>query len=119
MARGSPSPQRAQLTLFLQNVGLDCDHSSGGPVQAFTIRQLKSNPSTVIRAAEAYAMALFQSGSISTAAAARIAGLPLPHFLELLTSLGIPLSSSDPADTGSDLEAARRWLGLNAPAVRA
>ena len=87
-------------------------------MQAFTIRQLKSNPSTVIRAAEAYAMALFQSGSISTAAA-RIAGLPLPHFLELLSSLGIPLSSTDPADTSSDLEAARRWLGLNAPAVRA
>ena len=65
------------------------------------------------------AMALFQSGSISTAAAARMAGLPLPHFLELLSSLGIPLSSSDPAEIGSDLEAARRWLGLNATAVRA
>ncbi|WP_353617900.1 UPF0175 family protein [Synechococcus sp. CCY 0621] len=80
-------------------------------------RQLKSNPSTVIRAAEADAMALVQSGSISTAAATRIAGLPLPHFLELLSSLRIPLSSSDPADTGSDLEAARRWLGLNATAI--
>jgi hypothetical protein len=29
----------------------------GNPVQAFTIRQLKSNPSTVIRVAEADAMA--------------------------------------------------------------
>ena len=65
------------------------------------------------------ALTLIQSGSISTAAAARIAGLPLPHFLELLSSLRIPLSSSDPAEIGSDLEAARRWLGLNATAVRA
>ncbi|MCP9931477.1 UPF0175 family protein [Cyanobium sp. AMD-g] len=80
-------------------------------MQAFTIRQLKSNPSTVIRAVEADAMALVQSGSISTATAAPIAGLPLPHVLELLSSLRIPLSSSDPADTSSDLEAARRWGG--------
>lgn len=119
-------------------MGLACDHSAGEPLQAFTIRQLKSNPFTVIRAAEADAMALvtnrdqptalvvaldrlgvadtaavrsglaltlIQSGSISTAAAARIAGLPLPHFLELLSSLRLPLSSSDPADTCSDLEA--------------
>jgi predicted HTH domain antitoxin len=116
-------------------------------MQAFTIRQLKNNPSTVIRAAEADAMAvvtnrdqptalvvaldrlgvadtaavrsglaltLIQSGSVSTAAAARIAGLELPRFLELLSSLKIPLTSSDPADTRSDLEAARRWLGLDA-----
>lgn len=115
-------------------------------MQAFTIRQLKSNPSTVIRAAEADAMAvvtnrdqptalvvafdrlgvadtaavrsglaltLIQSGSVSTAAAARIAGLELPCFLELLSSLKIPLTSSDPADTRSDLDAARRWLGLD------
>jgi predicted HTH domain antitoxin len=54
------------------------------------------------------AMALFQSGSISTAAAARMAGLPLPHFLELLSSLRIPISSSDPADTSSDLEALKK-----------
>ena len=53
-------------------------------------------------------MALFQSGSISTAAAARMAGLPLPHFLELLSSLRIPISSSDPADTSSDLEALKK-----------
>jgi predicted HTH domain antitoxin len=138
--------------MFLRQVGLKCAHTAGEPLQAFTIRQLKSNPSTVIRAAEADAMALvtnrdqptalvvaldrlgvadtaavrsglaltlIQSGSISTAAAARIAGLPLPHFLELLSSLRIPLSSSDPAEIGSDLEAARRWLGLNATAVRA
>jgi predicted HTH domain antitoxin len=54
------------------------------------------------------ARTLFQSGSISTSAAARIAGLPLPHFLELLSSLRIPISSSDPADTCSDLEALKK-----------
>ncbi|MCP9915193.1 UPF0175 family protein [Cyanobium sp. ATX 6F1] len=57
-------------------------------------------------------LTLIQSGSISTAAAARLADLPLPRFLELLSNLKLPLCSSDPADTRSDLEAARRGLGL-------
>ena len=96
-------------------------------MQAFSVRQLKSNPSTVLRAAEADAMALvtshqqptalvvaldrlglpdtatvrsglalslFRSGSISVGSAAQIAGLPLPRFLEILSSLKIPVGGN-------------------------
>lgn len=112
-------------------------------MQAFTIRQLKSNPSTVLRAAEADAMALvtshqqpaalvvaldrlglpntaaersglalslFRAGSISVASAAQVAGLPLPRFLEILSSLKIPVVEGDAVDLQEDLANARRWL---------
>jgi predicted HTH domain antitoxin len=112
-------------------------------MQAFSIRQLKSNPSTVLRAAEADAMALvtshqrpaalvvaldrlglpntaavrsglalslFRAGSISVASAAQVAGLPLPRFLEILSSLKIPVVEGDAADLQEDLANARRWL---------
>jgi antitoxin (DNA-binding transcriptional repressor) of toxin-antitoxin stability system len=112
-------------------------------MQAFSIRQLKSNPSTVLRAAEADAMALvtshqqptalvvaldrlgvpgtvavrsglalslFRAGSISVASAAQVAGLPLPRFLEILSSLQIPVVEGDAAELQEDLANARLWL---------
>ena len=118
-----------------------------GTMQAFSVRQLKSNPSTVLRAAEADAMALvtshqqptalvvaldrlglpdtatvrsglalslFRSGSISVGSAAQIAGLPLPRFLEILSSLKIPLVKGTSAELEDELAQARRWLGQDA-----
>ena len=116
-------------------------------MQAFSVRQLKSNPSTVLRAAEADAMALvtshqqptalvvaldrlglpdtatvrsglalslFRSGSISVGSAAQIAGLPLPRFLEILSSLKIPVVEGTAAELEDELAQARRWLGQDA-----
>lgn len=113
-------------------------------MQTFSVRQLKSNPSTVLRAAEADAMALvtshqeptalvvaldrlglpdtaavrsglalslFQARSLSVGAAARIAGLPLPRFLEILASLKIPVAEASAAELDEELMQARRWLG--------
>ena len=113
-------------------------------MQAFSVRQLKSNPSTVLRAAEADAMAvvtshqeptalvvaldrlglpdtaavrsglalsLFQAGSLSVGSAARIAGMSLPRFLELLASLRIPVADASDADLDDELAQARRWFG--------
>lgn len=112
-------------------------------MQAFSVRQLKSNPSLVLRAAEADAMALvtshqqpaalvvaldrlglpdtaavrsglalslFQAGSLSLASAAQVAGLPLPRFLEILSSLKIPVAEGSAAELQNDLAMARRWL---------
>jgi predicted HTH domain antitoxin len=36
---------------------------------------------------QAFSVPLFQAGSLSVGSAARIAGLPLPRFLEILASL--------------------------------
>ncbi|MEB3208254.1 MAG: UPF0175 family protein [Synechococcus sp.] len=116
-------------------------------MQAFSVRQLKSNPSSVLRAAEADAMALvtshqqptalvvaldrlglpdtaavrsglalslFRSGSISVGSAAQIAGLPLPRFLEILSSLKIPVVEGTAAELEDELAQARRWLGQDA-----
>lgn len=112
-------------------------------MQAFSVRQLKNNPSSVLRAAEEDAMALvtshqqpaalvvaldriglpdpaavrsglalslFRTGSLSVASAARLAGLPLPRFLEILASLQIPVAEGSDAELQSDLAMARRWL---------
>ena len=116
-------------------------------MQAFSVRQLKSNPSTVLKAAKADAMALvtshqqptalvvaldrlglpdtaavrsglalslFRSGSISVGSAALIAALPLPRFLEILSSLKIPVVEAEHGELDADLAAARRWLGAHA-----
>jgi predicted HTH domain antitoxin len=113
-------------------------------MQAFSVRQLKSNPASVLRAAEADAMALvtshqqpaalvvaldhlglpdtaavrsglalslFQAGSLSVGSAARVAGLPLPRFLEILSSLKIPVAQGSAAELEDELTQARRWLG--------
>lgn len=110
-------------------------------MQAFSVRQLKSNPSAVLRAVQGDAMALvtshqhptalvvdldrlglpdqaavrsalslFRSGSLSVAAAAQVAGITLPRFLELLASLQIPVAGGDVAELQNDLAVARRWL---------
>ena len=116
-------------------------------MQAFSVRQLKSNPSTVLRAAEADAMALvtshqqptalvvaldrlglpdtaavrsglalslFRTGSISVGSAAQIAGLPLPRFLEILSSLKIPVVEGTAAELEDELAQARSWLAQDA-----
>ena len=62
------------------------------------------------------ALSLFRAGSISVASAAQVAGLPLPRFLEILSSLKIPVVEGDAADLQEDLANARRWL--NSPPER-
>jgi len=59
------------------------------------------------------ALYLFRAGSISVASAAQVAGLPLPRFLEILSSLKIPVVEGDAADLQNDLANARRWLNAN------
>ncbi len=113
-------------------------------MQAFSVRQLKSNPSSVLRAAAADAMALvtshqqptalvvaldrlglpdtaavrsglaislFRGGSLSVGSAAQVAGLPLPRFLEILSSLKIPVASGNAIELQDDLAVARHWHG--------
>lgn len=45
--------------------------------------------------------------------AAQVAGLPLPRFLEILSSLKIPVVEGDAAYLEDDLADARRWLNAN------
>ena len=45
------------------------------------------------------------------AAAARIADLPLARFLEILSSLKIPVATADAGELAIELSLARRWLG--------
>jgi predicted HTH domain antitoxin len=59
------------------------------------------------------ALSLFRAGSISLASAAQVAGLPLPRFLQILSSLKIPVVEGDAADLLEDLAYARRWLNLS------
>ena len=47
------------------------------------------------------------------ASAARVAGLALPRFLEILSSLKIPVVEGDAADLQDGLANARRWLNLS------
>jgi predicted HTH domain antitoxin len=60
------------------------------------------------------ALSLFRSGSISVGSAAQIAGLPLPRFLEILSSLKIPVVEAEQRELDADLAAARRWFGEHA-----
>ncbi len=53
------------------------------------------------------ALSLFRSGSISVASAALVAGLPLPRFLEILSSLKIPVVEGGSAELQEDLANAR------------
>jgi predicted HTH domain antitoxin len=138
MVRGPAGPAAARFTRVIMVT------PRRNTVQAFSVRQLKSNPSTVLRAAEADAMALvtnhqqpaalvvaldrlglpdtaavrsglalslFQSGSLSVSSAAQVAGLPLPRFLEILSSLKIPVVQGSDAELQDELTQARRWLG--------
>ena len=54
------------------------------------------------------ALSLFQAGSLSVGSAARIAGMPLPRFLEILASLRIPVPDASDADLDDELAQARR-----------
>ena len=56
------------------------------------------------------ALSLFRAGSISVASAAQVAGLPLPRFLEILSSLKIPVVEGESAELQEDLANARLWL---------
>ncbi|MBM5785559.1 MAG: hypothetical protein FJ076_12220, partial [Cyanobacteria bacterium K_DeepCast_35m_m1_288] len=53
------------------------------------------------------ALSLFQAGSLSVGSAARIAGMPLPRFLEILASLRIPVADASDADLDDELAQAR------------
>jgi predicted HTH domain antitoxin len=53
------------------------------------------------------ALSLFQAGSLSVGSAARIAGIPLPRFLEILASLRIPVADASHADLDDELAQAR------------
>ncbi len=63
------------------------------------------------------ALSLFRTGSISAGSAAQVAGLPLPHFLEILSYLKIPVVEGDAADRQEDLANARRWLRVGSPSA--
>lgn len=63
---------------------------------------------------QAFSVPLFQAGSLSVGSAARIAGLPLPRFLEILASLRIPVADTSAAEMNDELAQARRWLGQDA-----
>jgi hypothetical protein len=43
--------------------------------------------------------------------AAQVAGLPLPRFLEILSSLKIPVVQGSAEELQDELALARRWLG--------
>jgi predicted HTH domain antitoxin len=60
-------------------------------VQAFSVRQLKSNPSTVLRAAEADAMALVTSHQQPTALVVALDRLGLPDTAAVRSGLGLSL----------------------------
>lgn len=63
----------------------------------------------------ALAVVLVKGGSVSVGFAARMSGMPLPAFLELISSMGIPLTGNGPEETKSDLEIGRSWLGKSRP----
>lgn len=76
-------------------------------MQTVNIRQLKTNPSTVL------AVTLFRSAAVSAGFAARMAGKPLADMLTLLSSQGIPLTGNDKAvadEPRAEMRAARDWL---------
>ena len=60
-------------------------------VQAFSVRQLKSNPSTVLRAAEADAMALVTSHQQPTALVVALDRLGLPDTAAVRSGLALSL----------------------------
>jgi len=51
---------------------------------------------------------------LSVGAAAKIAGLPLTPFLEILASLRIPVTDATTVELDDDLAQARRWLAQEA-----
>jgi predicted HTH domain antitoxin len=62
------------------------------------------------------ALSLFRAGSFSVASAAQVEGLPLRRFLEILSSLKIPVVECGSAELQEDLANARS--GSTAPPER-
>lgn len=59
----------------------------------------------------ALAVSLFRDGAVSASLAARMAGMPMPEMLTLLSSLGIPLNGDQTADNvREEMRRARDWL---------
>ena len=63
-----------------------------------------------VRSGLALALSLFRRGLISVANAAQVVGLPLPRFLEILSSLKIHVVEGGSAELQEDLANARLWL---------
>jgi predicted HTH domain antitoxin len=59
------------------------------------------------------ALSLFRAGFISVASAAQVAGMPLPRFLGILSSLKIPVVEGGSAELKEDLANARRWFNAH------
>ena len=61
----------------------------------------------------ALAISLFRNSAVSAGFAARMAGLPLPDMLTLLSSQGIPLTGNDKAaaqEASAEMQSALDWL---------
>lgn len=59
------------------------------------------------------AVTLFKNAAISAGSAVRMSSKSsksLPEMLTLLSNLGIPLTTSDPAEAADDMALAREWL---------
>ena len=63
----------------------------------------------------ALAVSLFKGGEVSAGFAARMSGKPLPEFLALLTSMGVPLVEPSAELAIDELETGRAWLAKNKP----
>jgi len=70
-------------------------------MQAFSVRQLKSNPSTVLRAAEADAMALVTSHQEPTALVVALDRLGLPDPAAVRSGLALSLFQAGSVSVGS------------------
>jgi predicted HTH domain antitoxin len=70
-------------------------------MQTFSVRQLKSNPSTVLRAAEADAMALVTSHQEPTALVVALDRLGLPDTAAVRSGLALSLFQAGSISVGS------------------
>ena len=73
-------------------------------MKAFSVRELKNNPSVVLRAA-----ALYREQSLSLGHAARFAGLATGDFISHLSRLGIPVVRGNAASVHEDTEVVAAW----------
>jgi predicted HTH domain antitoxin len=80
-------------------------------MQAFSVRQLKSNPSTVLRAAEADAMAVVTSHQEPTALVVALDRLGLPDTAAVRSGLALSLFQAGSLSVGS----AARIAGMPLP----
>jgi predicted HTH domain antitoxin len=61
----------------------------------------------------ALATALFRDGSLSLSRAARLAEMPLSHFVSHLSRLGIAVIHLDAATAAADMETLEEWLATS------